>query len=248
MPPIQMLWIGPRLSNLERLSILSFLAYGHEVHLYSYGEVAGAPAGATRCDARQVLPESEVFTYASGFGKGSPASFSNFFRYQLLLDRGGMWCDADIVCLKPFDFAAQSTYVVASERRHPSEATPRHPVKLNACLLQAPAGSPVMRECRDACAAADRRTLRWGDIGPSLITRTFNAYGLAHHALPPEAICPIDWWNTHEFITQPLPDLPGSYGLHLWNEVWRHHGIDKDGVYASASAYETLKRRYGLTR
>jgi len=31
--PVQMLWIGPRLSNLERLSMASFLANGHPVRL-----------------------------------------------------------------------------------------------------------------------------------------------------------------------------------------------------------------------
>ena len=40
--PIQSLWIGGELSPMEQLSIASFLAHGHEYHLYSYGEVAAS--------------------------------------------------------------------------------------------------------------------------------------------------------------------------------------------------------------
>ena len=71
-----MLWIGSRLSALERLSIASFLANGHPVHLYAYGPIEGIPAGTTLRDAREILPESEVFTYSEGFGKGSPSGSS----------------------------------------------------------------------------------------------------------------------------------------------------------------------------
>ena len=42
---IQALWIGPSLSSMERLAVRSFLANGHEVHLYAYGEVEGVPEG-----------------------------------------------------------------------------------------------------------------------------------------------------------------------------------------------------------
>ncbi len=70
---IQMLWIGPRLSAMERLSIASFLAIGHAVRLYSYGDVEGIPPGVEHHDAREVLPAGSVFTYAEGFGKGSYA-------------------------------------------------------------------------------------------------------------------------------------------------------------------------------
>src|SRR5258706_6206464 len=36
---IQGLWIGPTLSQMEQLSIASFLANGHEYHLFVYDDV-----------------------------------------------------------------------------------------------------------------------------------------------------------------------------------------------------------------
>src|SRR3954451_19785346 len=60
---IQTLWIGPELSTLERLSLRSFLAHGHEVCLYTYGEVRGVPAGGAVRDAAEILPAAAVFRY-----------------------------------------------------------------------------------------------------------------------------------------------------------------------------------------
>src|SRR5690349_14550149 len=114
-----MLWIGDRFSTLERLCVASFLAHGHGVHLYAYGPVDGVPEGAQLRDAREILPAERIYTYASGFGQGSPSAFSNEFRYKLLRDRGGVWSDTDIACLRPFDFLDDAPYAFSSERLKP---------------------------------------------------------------------------------------------------------------------------------
>ena len=44
---IQSLWIGDRLSVMERLCIQSFLDQGHQFHLYLYAPCDRVPAGAT---------------------------------------------------------------------------------------------------------------------------------------------------------------------------------------------------------
>jgi glycosyl transferase-like sugar-binding protein len=237
-----MLWIGPRLSTLERLAMASFVANGHAVHLYTYEHVDGVPEGVDRLDAAEILPQSAVFTYADGFGKGSPSAFANRFRYKLLLERGGIYADADVVCLKPLAFAESMAHAVASERVLESQD-----VMLNGCFLKAPAGSEAMRECWEACAALDPSKVQWGETGPKLVTRVFAARGMRACALAPEVINPVDWWNAHRIPYLPLPQMPPTaHAVHCWNEVWRFHGLDKDASYPSAGAYETLKRRYGL--
>src|SRR5690625_7959918 len=102
---IQGLWIDGELSAMEELCIRSFLANGHEFHLYTYGDVPNAPSGATVRDAREILPEDRIFRCEGGvFGKGSLTGFADIFRYQLLFDRVGWWVDMDVICLKPFPF------------------------------------------------------------------------------------------------------------------------------------------------
>lgn len=242
--PIQMLWIGPRLSTLERLSIASFLAQGHEVRLFTYGDVEGIPPGVQHHDGREIVPAAQVFTNPSGIGKGSYAGFSSLFRYKLLLDHGGLWCDADVVCLRPFDF--ETEYVVARERLAPTTASGDTTEKLNPCVLKAPRNSRVMLECYAVCMEANKGELETGDIGPDLITRRFAKHGLDHHALPADAICSVDWWNVQRLVSGPFEEIPGAHALHFWNEVWRFQFMDKDASYPADSIYETLKRRYGV--
>src|SRR3954454_16532370 len=107
---IQGLWVGPRLSVVERLSIASFLHHGHNYHLFTYGPVEGLPAGAVLEDARSILPESMIFQYRE---HASYAGFLDLFRYKVLLERGGWWVDTDPVCLRPFDF--DEPYVFGSQ-------------------------------------------------------------------------------------------------------------------------------------
>src|SRR6266576_4985185 len=107
---IQGLWIGPELSVMEQLSIDSFMRNGHEYHLYIYDEPKNVPVGAVIKDANEILPAASVFQYKQ---YPSYSGFSNFFRYKLLLERGGWWVDTDVICLRAFDFP--ETQVFASE-------------------------------------------------------------------------------------------------------------------------------------
>lgn len=242
--PIQMLWIGPRLSTLERLSIASFLGNGHPVRLFTYGDVEGIPAGVEHHDGREILPAGSVFTYADGFGKGSYAGFANLFRYKLLLDHGGYWSDTDTVCLRPFDFKAD--YVIGRERNPPDPASGRQTERLAIGVLKVPPNARVMLECYAIADEADKSLLQWGETGPELVTKRFQRHGLEVHALPPDVFYPVDWWNTPDLVTKPLQVGPATYAVHLWNQLWRAKGLDKDADYPAGCAYEMLKRRYGV--
>src|SRR5262245_61327546 len=97
---VQGLWIGSQLSAMEQLSIASFLANGHEYHLYVYDEVRNVPSGAIVRNAEEILPADWIFLDS----RGTYCSFASMFRYKLLLDKGGWWVDTDIICLRYFEF------------------------------------------------------------------------------------------------------------------------------------------------
>ena len=245
--PIQMLWIGSRLSTLERLSVASFIANGHPVHLYAYGPIEGVPAGTDLRDAREVLPEDAVFTYPEGFGAGSPAAFANVFRYKLLLERGGTWCDTDMVCVRPLDFLERMPYAFASQNMPPYPVETSG-VRLNVCLMKAAAGSELARRCLDEAQAmaADRASLKWGMTGPDLVTRWAAPLGLQGYAVAPEVACPVDFFHLDMLVRHPAALPAGACAVHCWNEMWRHHGLDKDAAYPPHCLYEVLKRRYAI--
>src|SRR5437879_6295287 len=154
---IQGLWIGPELSVMEQLSISSFLLNQHEYHLYVYDEPRNVPLGAVVRDAAEILPPSRIFQY-----KHFPtyAGFANFFRYKLLLERGGWWADTDTICLKPFDFPEQHVFA--------SEISNGHEV-VTSGIIKAPIGSEAMGHAWEVCQNKIPEPLVWGAPGPRLV-------------------------------------------------------------------------------
>src|SRR4051794_34921185 len=229
---IQSLWIGPRLSTMERMSIASFLRHGHEVHLYTYDRVDGVPPGTVVRDGREILPAERIFTYRD---YASPSGFSNFFRYKLLLERGGWWVDTDMVCLKPFAFRGE--HVFASEL---SKGVPF----VSSGAIKAPRGSEAMARAWEVCNAKDPSTLRWGETGPSLMKAIVERLGMHDAVQPPHVFCPIPFPQWQRLLDGDDPlELPAeSYAVHLWNEMWRRENRDKDAAYDPRCLYERLKR------
>lgn len=234
---MQSLWIGSPLGDLQRLSIQSFLAHGHEYHVYAYDDVGPVPAGAVLIDAATVLPRESIFTYRNGFGAGSHSAFSNLFRYALLHDRGGWWVDLDLICLRPFDFDAP--YVLATEIDNDNVTS------CATCAFTCPAGAEVLQYCIDVVHAVDKDRLEWGQIGPQLFTTAVDAHGLNGFRVPPATFNPINYEDFAQ-IAAPggdLSRLAGSYALHVWNQMWKTAGIDPT-MSAADSLYGLLRARY----
>ena len=231
---VQGLWVGGRLSELEQLSIASFLAHGHGYHLFTYGDVPNVPAGAVIHDGREILPESRIFKYRD---HASFAGFANFFRYRLLLERGGWWADTDTVCLKPF--ALSQEYVFSSEL-----VSGR--VVVNCGVIKAPAGSEVMRHAWSVCETRSPEALVWGETGSRLMGESVRRCLLEPFVMSPEVFCPIGFrdWETVLDPTRGWTWSDDVYAVHLWNEMWRRHERDKDARYDPTCLYERLKRRY----
>jgi len=96
---------------LDWLSITclkSAVRHGHEVHLYSYGDIPNIPNGVLHKDARMIVPEDEIFLY-DGINQpgrfGSPAPFSDSFRYRAQQQERGVWMDCDMYFLRGIDLS-----------------------------------------------------------------------------------------------------------------------------------------------
>ncbi len=232
---IQGLWIGDKLSSLERLSLSSFIANGHDYHLYVYSDVKNVPEGVQIKDGNEILPGADIFSYNVGPGKGSYSAFSNFFRYKLLYDKGGWWCDTDMICLKPFDFA--NNYVISSELHLGN----RH---ITSGVIKAPKGSLAMKSNWEICDSKDKDTLPWGEVGPRLMSQCVGRFDLFDYVEQPEVFCPLGFLEWHKVLA-PNFDLQFSektVAVHLWNEMWRRQGIDKDSSFHKDCFYEKLKK------
>lgn len=231
---IQGLWVGPEFSVMEQLSIASFLQNGHEYHLYVYDEVKNVPAGTVVKDASEILPSSKVFQYRQS---SSYAGFANFFRYKLLLERGGWWADTDTICLKPFDFPEE--HVFATEIFRELEV-------VTSGIIKAPKGSQAMAHAWGVCQTKNPESLVWGETGPKLMAEAVNKFALEKYLVPHGVFCPLgyqDWHGVLEPETAVALDA-SCYAIHLWNEKWRAASQDKNARYPGNCLYEQLKRRY----
>lgn len=161
-PIIQGLWIGNELTRFEYNSIKSYLNQGYQYHLYTYWPVKNIPAGTQIKDAREILPETQIFRHGDPI-TGLIAPFSDLFRYKLLYDRGGVWTDCDIICVRPLpNLDLDKDYIFVSERtilkgafnsclkRPPYTCQPR---KVLNSFIMAPKGAPIMLEMYQRCLA-----------------------------------------------------------------------------------------------
>lgn len=231
---IQGLWVGDRLPVMQQLSVASFLANGHDFHLYAYSELANVPRGAVLKDAAEIIPQSEVFKNArfSTF-----AAFSDFFRYKLLLDRGGWWADVDMVCLRPFEF--EDPFVFSSEHELALEQT-------NTGVIKAPPGSDVIAYAWESCNKKDKAKLAWDEVGPTLLREAVRKFGLQRFVRPAIAFCPLPsyLWKSVLSPSEQFRFQASTFAIHLWHELWRREDFDINATYAPGCLYEQLKAVY----
>ena len=248
MEVIQSLWIGDELSIMEQLSIKSFLHHGHEYHLYIYHPIENIPKGTIIKDANEIVPEKKIFRYKNG----SVSAFSNYFRFKLLYLKGGYWADTDLICIRPI--IINQPYVISSEpiNNKYNEKT------INAGLLKFP------KESQSALHGFSlqkliKKKIQKGEIewqgGPLVVKKIVELYDLEKYVLQWEGISSCGWFDAESIVNsnykcnskviKKIEDIPEKmYGIHLWNEVWRRKGLDKNKNYDPNCIYEQLKKKY----
>jgi hypothetical protein len=219
---------------MERLSLSSFLKRGHEVHLYTYGQVGRVPYGVVLRDANEIIPERELFLVKGGY-----STFSDFFRWKLVRERGGWWCDTDTICLKRFDFPNDYVFVGGLGAPGSNDC-------VSSGMFHAPAYSPIMDWGWEQCEQMNPKTMAWGEAGPPLFTEAVHKFGLTDAIVPGMMFFPVFYTEAPEVFTGVCsPHIPEScYSIHMFNEIWRLKGQDKNAEYPESSLYEFLKREF----
>jgi hypothetical protein len=152
---INFLWIGDFLNKNCQLTLKSFLDYEHEVHLWAYAkDIKNAPSGTIIKDANEIIPKNKVFSYKGGGDcqKGSYGGFSDIFRYHLINNVGGWYCDMDVTCLKNFSTIKEQEYVF---RPHSNS-------DIVANIFKAPKDSEFLKSCiKNTEAEIDENNTSW---------------------------------------------------------------------------------------
>ena len=223
------------------MSLRSFLASGHQVWLWTYGDVGTVPFGVVVRDGNEILPASRIFKYRD---HDTFAGFSNNFRYSVLFEHGGTWSDSDVVCLRPLP---EGDYLIPSEDQ--PEDQPTFPMIRANCVLRGPSGGEFLRRLRDRALTVPPAELKWAQTGPFLVTAVTAELGLPW--LHPRAFCPVPFFQWPTLLSgEPAVSgaahaaLEGASGIHLWHEMQRRGGKTVADA-EPGSLIESLLRRFG---
>lgn len=205
-------WSGRDLGTLERICLLSFVNKDYVVDVYSYNRNLSVPKGVRLLDANDILDSSRLFENFQQ--KGTYAAFSNIFRYSLLHKQETTWVDTDLMLLA--NDLPETEYLFAYESAG----------RINGALLRAPSESPFLKSLIQKADEIDPERIKWGDLGPNLISRTVRSHGLSAHALRDSQIYPIppnELWKLFdpECFLEIQERLRGAITLHMWNEYFR---------------------------
>lgn len=212
---INFLWVGNALGNLEKLTLQSFVKNNHEPHLWVYNkDCANIPEGVILRDAQEIISSNKVFSY-SGNGDCRPGSyggFSDIFRYYLLKQHGGWYCDMDVTCLKSFNDLDNKPYIFRPHQR----------VGVVGNILKCPKDCDFINKCiEDTERKVDKNNDRW--VLPVQILKDC-VYNLNLQ----EYIVPVEWFGNDDIevirkllaigIFMPKNILP-MYAIHWCNEA-----------------------------
>jgi hypothetical protein len=161
-------------------------------------------------------------------GKRSLATFSDRFRYEMMLRVNHCWVDADIVCLK-LDAAFEAPLVWGRQPEARGKAL------INNAVLKLPHDNPVLKTMLARAREAEGKDIGWGAIGPYLLTEAAEAEGVYATSAEPKSFYPIApdaFWRlidpaSRSFVEDALSE---AVLVHLWSELLRRVGYDFDAA------------------
>ncbi|MFV1602133.1 MULTISPECIES: glycosyltransferase family 2 protein [unclassified Phaeobacter] len=252
LPVIASLWIGGNLSYLEQTCLKSFADHGHRTLLYTYETVDNCPPGVELMDANRIFPASDFIRHKVS---GSPAVHADAFRYKMISMQNVIWVDADVLCVKPWDFQDQWVFGWEKPGRLVCNAVlglPRFSrtlQRLNTfCENEYPIPPWVKGEERAALEAAHAAgnpvhvsELKWGVWGPSALTYFLNETGEMAHVKPQMAFFQISFKERRNLLspgyTVEKKIDEGCYGVHLWNRRLSRRLITHEGGIPHPDSY-----------
>lgn len=243
LPSINALWIGEKLNPMSIACLTSFVKHGHQVNLYTYGEISNLPPGINALDGSVILDSSKIIKHQKS---GSFALFSDIFRYALLSKiKNGIYVDCDVYCLKPLTIPEHG-YLLGYENDSYINgavlALPTDSDMLNTLieLSNQPYFTPEWYSGYDKMRLKIKRlfgyantlsTMGWGVIGPSAITHYAKKLNITHLVQPVDVLYPIQHHETHKLMDSKLSidDVitGNSVCVHLYNETMRHVDLTK---------------------
>ena len=271
---LQTFWVGKPLSRMERAALQSYVNVGYTIHIYTYNPMEEFMKHVPKSrhikvhDAREILPEDQLFQYdgRTGIGKRDDAysflPFSDLFRFTMLHKKGGAWVDLDIFLTRAIPASVQARpYMFSSERTIQKGAYRKtEPEIADVGFIKVPGPASPLTTWLLEHIPTGLLALKSPFDYMNLYRKAIDALGLQQYVLPAEAFRSLNWWDVKDAFAEGsgLPDTcykgkygtapfcvnvlksPKVYGIHWFRAILRKKGLP----YEDAKDRETEHNLY----
>lgn len=226
------LWIGPKLSIYEKLTLASAIKFQHVFTLFCY-EPIDVPSGIIMADANEIIPREQIQKVNNSF-----AAFSNNFRYRALdLGKYGSWIDMDIVFSSKY-IPSDRGYTFGFENEN----------IINNAVLNYPVNSILSRKLIQESNSLEAK---WGATGPLLLTKIIQQEALRPLVQKRDVFYPIGPWEVDLLLSSRKvkiieKKIANSHTIHLWMNILQRFGFPKDKLPPKNSYLRILLEEFGL--
>jgi len=197
---------------MERAALQSYVNCGYTVTIYTYNpmdefmrQVPSSPYIVVR-DARELLPESQLFQYAgrAAVGKRENAysylPFSDLFRFTMLHKNGGAWIDLDIFMTRPVPTSVlRHRYAFSSERTIQKGAYKmKMPEIVDMGFIKVPGPGSELTTWLLAHIPTGLLDLKTPFDYMNLYRKGIATLHLERYVLPANAFLPLNWWDVKD--------------------------------------------------
>ncbi|MGH1331728.1 MAG: hypothetical protein ACRBBK_12665 [Paracoccaceae bacterium] len=250
-PALLTLWISGPLDFVSVSCLKSAIRFGHDVHLYSYGDIPNIPKGVSHKDARSIIPEDEIFLYdgieqPSLFGSVGP--FSDAFRYRSQILNRGVWMDTDMYFLQRIDLSPSVILAWEKPKKDalttnwrsnliggallklpPKSALTSDLVRLTSKPYQMPPWLSQQRQKEVLDKLQGRPffpgAVTYATVGPVALTYFARERGMLHDVLPSSHYYPL-FFREIERLGERYEDFCASLPqetktIHIWNSAFK---------------------------
>lgn len=200
---ISSFWYTPKgfkgIGVMEILSIKSFIDNGYKFILYTYNlddkifkKLDELFVDFELKDANEIIAFENYFSDDRSAGV---AAFSDYFRFNLLYLRGGVWADLDMICLNHIDLNQE--YIFSQEVDEDETKA-----RITTSFLKFPKGSKFGKNLIDEAKKIinHKKCIKWGLIGPNFLAKEVQKYDFEEFIWDYKKTCQISWCKAKDFV------------------------------------------------
>lgn len=216
-------WDKNKISLFEYCYLKSFLKNNFQVNVYSFNKIK-LPRGVNLRNASKILPKNEIKKFIHQGVKGCPAAYADKFRIELIKKNKGWWFDMDILCLKnasEFYKLEKKDIIIGLET---DDFVNNAVLKISNFELL----NEISKEISNA-----GYIIKWGEIGPKLITKILKRNNYFKKALDKNYFYPINFKNFDYLIlpkhySKAKKICKKSFTVHNYNQIFKRFGMPKN--------------------